>query len=104
MSAHPERVEVLAGRIEKLVALRQSERAERKIALTIFNFPPNAGNMGTAPFLSVFESLHATMLRMKAEGYTIEVPEDAETLRDMVLNGNAQLWRARQCACAGKRR
>jgi magnesium chelatase subunit H len=89
MVPHNERVEVLAGRLEKLVALRKTERAERKIALTIFNFPPNAGNMGTAAFLSVFESLHATMIKLKAEGYTIEVPEDAETLRDMVLNGNA---------------
>jgi magnesium chelatase subunit H len=94
MSAHPERVEVLAGRIEKLVALRQSERASRKVALTIFNFPPNAGNMGTAAFLSVFESLHATMLRMRDEGYTIEVPADAEELRDMVLNGNAAQYGA----------
>lgn len=94
MTAHPERVEVLAGRVEKLVALRKRERAERKVALTIFNFPPNAGNMGTAAFLSVFESLHATMTRMKAEGYTIEVPADAETLRDMVLSGNAASYGA----------
>jgi magnesium chelatase subunit H len=47
----------------------------RKVALTIFNFPPNAGNMGTAAFLSVFESLHATMNKLKEEGYTIEVPD-----------------------------
>ncbi|WP_375589033.1 magnesium chelatase subunit H [Hoeflea alexandrii] len=94
MSAHPERVEVLAGRIEKLVALRQSERASRKVALTIFNFPPNAGNMGTAAFLSVFESLHATMLRMRDEGYTIEVPASVEDLRDMVLNGNSAQYGA----------
>tara|TARA_R110002020_G_scaffold36134_28_gene108731 strand:+ start:2434 stop:6192 length:3759 start_codon:yes stop_codon:yes gene_type:complete len=94
MSAHPERVEVLAGRIEKLVALRKSERAKRKVALTIFNFPPNAGNMGTAAFLSVFESLHATMLRMQEEGYTIEVPESPEALRDLVLNGNAASYGA----------
>ncbi|OCW58476.1 magnesium chelatase subunit H [Hoeflea olei] len=94
MSAHPERVEVLAGRMEKLVSLRKTPRAERKVALTIFNFPPNAGNMGTAAFLSVFESLHATMLRMRDEGYTIEVPADPETLRDMVLNGNAASYGA----------
>ncbi|WP_394690170.1 magnesium chelatase subunit H [Hoeflea sp.] len=94
MIAHSERVEVLAGRIEKLVALRNSARAERKVALTIFNFPPNAGNMGTAAFLSVFESLHATMIKLKEEGYTIEVPEDAETLRDLVLNGNAAQYGA----------
>jgi magnesium chelatase subunit H len=94
MIAHSERVDVLAGRIEKLVALRNSARAERKVALTIFNFPPNAGNMGTAAFLSVFESLHATMIKLKEEGYTIEVPEDAETLRDLVLNGNAAQYGA----------
>ena len=50
--------------------------------------------MGTAAFLSVFESLHATMLRMQAEGYTIEVPEDAEALRDLVLGGNAASYGA----------
>ncbi|MEM5471733.1 magnesium chelatase subunit H [Hoeflea sp. AS60] len=94
MVPHSERVEVLAGRLEKLVALRKTERVNRKIALTIFNFPPNAGNMGTAAFLSVFESLHATMIKLKQEGYTIEVPEDAETLRDMVLTGNSAKYGA----------
>jgi cobalamin biosynthesis Mg chelatase CobN len=34
--------------------------------------------MGTAAFLSVFESLHATMIKLRDEGYTIEVPANAE--------------------------
>jgi magnesium chelatase subunit H len=39
MSAHPERVEVLAGRIEKLVALRKSERAEPQGCADDFQLP-----------------------------------------------------------------
>ncbi len=52
-----ERAEALAARVEKLALLRRSERAERKVAIVLFNFPPNAGNTGTAAYLSVFESL-----------------------------------------------
>lgn len=91
MSAHPQRVGMLAARVEKLIALRKAERAQRKIALTIFNFPPNAGNLGTAAFLSVFESLHATLLRMRDEGYDVgELPDTPDDLRDAVLTGNAE--------------
>jgi magnesium chelatase subunit H len=37
-------------------------------ALVIFNFPPNAGNVGTAAFLGVFESLHNTLLALRGAG------------------------------------
>ncbi|MEM8749465.1 MAG: magnesium chelatase subunit H [Pseudomonadota bacterium] len=95
MQPHAERVETLAARVEKLVALRRKERAERKVALTIFNFPPNAGNLGTAAFLSVFESLHATLTKMQAEGYAIEnLPETPDGLRDEILHGNAEQYGA----------
>ena len=95
MQAHGERVETLTDRIAKLVSLRKSQRAERKVALTLFNFPPNAGNLGTAAFLSVFESLHATLLRMKAEGYGVEnIPATVDDLRNEILNGNAEQYGA----------
>ena len=95
MNAHKERAETLVGRTEKLIALRKSAIAERKIALTIFNFPPNAGNLGTAAFLSVFESLHATLHRMKAEGYSVgDIPATPDALREAVLNGNAETYGA----------
>jgi magnesium chelatase subunit H len=56
-----------AGRPRRrLVALRRAERAQRKVRLVLFNFPPNAGNTGTAAFLSVFESLHNTLRRCSA--------------------------------------
>ena len=54
---------MLAARVEKLVALRRTELAERRIAVVLFNFPPNAGNTGTAAYLSVFASLHSTLTR-----------------------------------------
>jgi magnesium chelatase subunit H len=83
-----ERSEMLAARVDRLVALRQSAKAERKVALVIFNFPPNAGNTGTAAYLAVFESVYRTLVAMKGEGYTVELPESADALREAVINGN----------------
>jgi magnesium chelatase subunit H len=61
MQTCSERADVLAARVGKLIDLRRSERAQRKVAAVIFNFPPNAGNTGTAAFLAVFESLFNTL-------------------------------------------
>ncbi|MEQ1682830.1 MAG: magnesium chelatase subunit H [Burkholderiaceae bacterium] len=84
-----ERADALASRVGKLVDLRRSERAERKVAAVIFNFPPNAGATGTAAFLSVFESLFNVMKAMQREGYTIEVPATVDELRESIITGNA---------------
>ncbi|MEO1266048.1 MAG: cobaltochelatase subunit CobN, partial [Pseudomonadota bacterium] len=92
MRPEPGRIERLADRVEKLVALRATPRAERRIATVLFNFPPNGGATGTAAFLAVFESLHNTLKRLAAEGYTVDVPETVEDLRRAVLQGNAQTY------------
>ncbi|MBV5309837.1 magnesium chelatase subunit H [Chromatium okenii] len=89
MQSHRERAESLASRVEKLVRLRRSQRAERKVAIVLFNFPPNAGNTGTAAYLSVFASLHRTLLAMDAAGYRVDLPEDLDDLRERIVNGNA---------------
>ncbi|HKX95694.1 MAG TPA: magnesium chelatase subunit H [Methylibium sp.] len=89
MQAHSERADALAARVGKLVDLRRSQRAERKVAVVLFNFPPNAGNTGTAAFLGVFESLHNTLSAMQREGYTVEVPETVDALRERIITGNA---------------
>ena len=94
MVAHYERAGTLAQRVGKIIALRRKERAERRIGIVIFNFPPNAGNTGTAAYLSVFESLHATLLGMKAEGYTVEVPACVDALREHIINGNRERFGA----------
>lgn len=89
MHSCPERADMLAKRIDRLVKLRKAERANRKIAVVLFNFPPNAGATGTAAFLSVFESLHNTLKGLKAAGYTVEVPDTVTALRDSIIAGNA---------------
>ncbi|MFN3619292.1 magnesium chelatase subunit H [Sphingorhabdus sp.] len=89
MQSCPERAASLAARITAIIRMRQSEKAERKVAIVLFNFPPNAGATGTAAHLAVFESLHATMRRMRDDGYAVEVPETVDALRDTLLRGNA---------------
>ncbi|WP_233167925.1 magnesium chelatase subunit H [Xylophilus sp. ASV27] len=84
-----ERADMLAARVGKLVDLRRAERAERKVAAVIFNFPPNAGNTGTAAFLSVFESLFNTMKAMREAGYDVALPASVDALRRRVIEGNA---------------
>jgi magnesium chelatase subunit H len=89
MQAHPERVGALAARVEKLVALRRTPAAERKLAVVLFNFPPNAGSTGTAAYLSVFASLYHTLRALKGAGYAVDVPASEEALREKILGGNA---------------
>ena len=89
-----ERTDMLSRRVEKLVQMRLKARKERKLALVIFNFPPNSGNVGTAAYLSVFESLFNTLKTLSNEGYNVEVPANADALREMVLNGNRELYGA----------
>ena len=84
-----ERTATLADRVHKLVALRRRERARRKLGVVVFNFPPNAGSVGSAAYLSVFESLFNTLQRLAAEGYSLTPPDSAEALREALLKGNA---------------
>ncbi|MDD9718012.1 magnesium chelatase subunit H [Dinoroseobacter sp. PD6] len=92
MSPCLERIDVLAEKAVRLASLRRKENAAKKVAVVLFGFPPNAGAVGTAAYLSVFESLYNTLARMKAEGYEVEVPESVDALRAAVLQGNAKQY------------
>jgi len=94
MIVHPERADMLAARVAKLIAMRLTPRAQRKVGVVIFNFPPNAGNTGTAAYLSVFESLFGTLRALKDAGYGVDMPESVDALRDRVINGNAARYGA----------
>jgi len=94
MAPHPERAAKLASRVARLVALRRTERAARKVAVVLFNFPPNAGNTGTAAYLAVFESLYNTLHALRAAGYTVDAPESVDALREGILFGNAAQYGA----------
>ncbi len=89
-----DRSDMLASRVAKLVSLRRSERAQRKVGIVIFNFPPNAGNTGTAAYLAVFESLHNTLTAMRDGGYTVDVPATVDALRDAIIIGNKDRYGA----------
>ncbi|KAA5804024.1 magnesium chelatase subunit H [Alkalicaulis satelles] len=90
MQVCAERAEMLAARTARLVALRRARLKERKIAVVLFNFPPNAGAAGTAANLSVFASLHNLLRAMKAEGYNVEVPDSIDALRAALLEGDPE--------------
>ena len=90
------RAAMLAARVSKLVTLRKKALSERKIAIVIFNFPPNAGAVGTAAFLSVFESVRNTLHAMKAAGYSVDAPGDG--------GRSARGHPSRKCAIARRQR
>lgn len=87
-----ERIDTLAKRAVNIIDLKRSKRTERKIGIVLFNFPPNAGAIGTAAYLAVFESLFNTLKRLSAEGYTVEIPDSVDTLRSMLLSGNSGVF------------
>lgn len=90
MQPHPERIDRLANRVANLVRLRRTAASERRIAMVLFGFPPNAGAVGTAAFLSVFASLYNTLVAMRDAGYTVDVPDSVDDLRERILGGNAR--------------
>jgi magnesium chelatase subunit H len=94
MRPHPERVGRMAERVDRLIGLRRQARNERRVAITLFSFPPNAGNIGTAAHLAVFESLHRLLAGMAEAGYEVEVPESVDALRERLLDGNRERFGA----------
>ncbi len=90
--ALPEETRRLARRAARAAYLHRAKNVEKKIAVVLFNFPPNKGNVGTAAYLAVFESLYRLMARMKSEGYQVDLPADAEELRKMVVEGNTTTY------------
>ncbi len=89
MQPCPERAHRLAARVARLVALRRTPRAERRLAIVLFCYPPNAGSVGTAAHLAVFESLFNTLRALAEAGWRVELPESVEALRRRLLEGNA---------------
>jgi magnesium chelatase subunit H len=82
-----DRVNLLADRAMKWSALGNKPAEEKKIAITIFSFPPDKGNVGTAAYLDVFDSIKAVLEKLKAEGYDVgDAPMDKKAIMEAVLN------------------
>ncbi|NTW56438.1 MAG: magnesium chelatase subunit H [Chlorobiaceae bacterium] len=82
----------VTDRVRRFVRMQETSCSDRKIAIVLFNFPPNLGNAGTAAFLDVFESLHRLLIELKNAGYRTEIPENAEKLRTLLLEGNRLVY------------
>jgi magnesium chelatase subunit H len=87
-----ERITSLAEKVARMVRLRRTQNAEKKVGIVLFGFPPNAGAVGTAAYLDVFESLFNTLHQMAREGYSLTPPATSDDLRAAVLKGNAATY------------
>lgn len=82
-----DRVDAIADRAIRWSSLRIKPRNQKKLAITVFSFPPDKGNVGTAAYLDVFGSIHRVLEEMKAKGYDIQdLPRDSKTLMEAVIN------------------
>merc|ERR1719230_1005971 len=83
-----DRVELLANRALKWSNLRRKTNAEQKISITVFSFPPDKGNVGTAAYLDVFGSIYQVMKELRSKGYDVgeDFPDDPKQLMELVLH------------------
>ena len=84
--AAPDRLERAATLAAAWTKLRHTPRRERRVAFVLYNYPPGLGKLGTAALMDVPASLHATLNKLKAEGYSIDVPETVEALTQQIQN------------------
>ncbi|MCS7146767.1 MAG: magnesium chelatase subunit H [Geminocystis sp.] len=82
-----DRVEAIAKRALKWVNLRKKPKSEKKIAITVFSFPPDKGNVGTAAYLDVFGSIYEVLKALKENGYNVQdLPANAKELMEMIIH------------------
>jgi magnesium chelatase subunit H len=82
-----DRVEAVAERALKWANLRRKPKLDKKVAITVFSFPPDKGNVGTAAYLDVFASIYEVIKALKNNGYDLpELPESAEALMQEVIH------------------
>ncbi|MBW4542638.1 MAG: magnesium chelatase subunit H [Myxacorys chilensis ATA2-1-KO14] len=82
-----DRIEAIAQRALKWANLRHKPKLHKRVAITVFSFPPDKGNVGTAAYLDVFGSIYKVMEGLKQNGYDVEdLPETAEALMLEVLH------------------
>jgi len=82
-----DRVEVIAQRALKWANLRRKPKLHKRLAITVFSFPPDKGNVGTAAYLDVFGSIYRVLEAMRDNGYEVEdLPESPEALMAAVIH------------------
>ncbi len=83
-----------ARRLSRWNTLQTAPREQIKLALVLFCFPPNKGNIGTAADLDVFPSVWDVLNKLRSDGYGVVVPPTADELRNILLGGNSEQFGA----------
>ncbi|WP_204106360.1 MULTISPECIES: magnesium chelatase subunit H [Spirulina sp. CCY15215] len=82
-----DRIEAIAQRALKWANLRKKPKMNKKVAITVFSFPPDKGNVGTAAYLDVFGSIYEVMEALKRNGYDIQdLPDTPMALMEAVIH------------------
>ncbi|WP_427160093.1 magnesium chelatase subunit H [Aliinostoc sp. HNIBRCY26] len=82
-----DRIEAVAQRALKWANLRRKPKLNKKVAITVFSFPPDKGNVGTAAYLDVFGSIYEVMHALRNNGYDVQdLPENAKELMEQVIH------------------
>ena len=82
-----DRIGAIAQRAIKWGNLRRKPKISKKLAITVFSFPPDKGNVGTAAYLDVFGSIYKVLEAMKQNGYDVQgLPESPEALMLEVIH------------------
>ena len=80
-----------ARRLRRWNVLRTAPRDRIKLAIVLFCFPPNKGNIGTAADLDVFPGVFDVLKRLRDEGYEVEIPDSADELRERLLGNEYRM-------------
>lgn len=89
-----DRITRLARRLRRWNKLQTATPDQVKLAIVLFCFPPNKGNIGTAADLDVFPGVFDVLKRLDAEGYRVELPKSADDLRERLISGNSEQFGA----------
>ena len=96
-----DRVDAIAERAIRWSSLRIKARSEKKLAITVFSFPPDKGNVGTAAYLDVFGSIYRVLQEMKSKGYKIDnMPQNPKALMEALINDPEALQGAPELSIA----
>ncbi|TPI10100.1 cobaltochelatase subunit CobN [Mesorhizobium sp. B4-1-3] len=88
----PDRVAQVAKRIAAFVRLQRADRAERKLAILIPDYPSAPGRTGYAVGLDVPSSVLAMLQDLKEQGYAVEgLPQSPRELLDALEVGGLGL-------------
>jgi magnesium chelatase subunit H len=85
------RCQRVARRLKRWQRLQTTPTSEIKLALVVYCFPPNKGNIGTAADLDVLASVWDVLKSLQDDGYQVRIPESVDALRAMLLGGSAEV-------------